>query len=80
MTYQPHQSEDVTLKCLPNGLPFDKERNPRIRYVRVSFMGTSCIVTPEEAATFAAEGSAYKLEDVTFSRQEFEALPEFTGF
>jgi hypothetical protein len=79
MTYQPHHSEDVTLKCLPDGVPFDREGNQRRRYVRITFDGLSCICEPGDVGDLAGDGD-YTLEDVHLSEQEFEALPEFGGW
>jgi hypothetical protein len=82
MTYQPSQSEDVTLKCLPNGVQFDKDGNPRERYVRIGYDGSWCVCKPSEVAdmTADAEPGKYELRDVFYSRQEIEAMPEFEGW
>jgi hypothetical protein len=80
VNYQPHQSEALWNKCLPNGVPFDKEGNPRVRYVRVSYEGTSCVMTPAEAEDMTMGHADYALSDVLLSEQEFEALPEFGGW
>jgi hypothetical protein len=83
MTYQPHQSEDVTLKCLPNGAAFDKDGNPRARYVRIAYDGSWCICKPGDVEAMvgdADESHRYITEDVYLSAQEYEALPEFEGW
>ena len=81
MTYQPHQSEDLTLKCLPDGMPFDKDGNQRKRYVRLEHDGAWCICTPGDAADMIGDdASEYTASDVMLSEPEFNALPEFGGW
>jgi hypothetical protein len=67
-------------RCIPNGLPFDKDGNPRRRYVRITFDGVSCVSEPKDAADMTQGESGYQLEDVMLSEQEYEALPEFGGW
>lgn len=83
MTYQPHQAEDLTLKCLPNGLPVDKDGNPRIRWTRISYDGQWCICKPGDVEAMIGDADDphnYKTEDVYLSQQEVDALPEFGGW
>jgi hypothetical protein len=82
--------EDLTIKCLPDGVMFDAFRNPRVRYVRVSYDGSHLILTPAEADEWKrdAEASAasvgqtdpHTYSDVYLSEVEADALPEFDGF
>jgi hypothetical protein len=66
-------------KCLPF-LPFDKDGNPRHRYVRVTYQGVSCVLEPIEAADLTLGHADYETRDVYLSEQEYEALPEFGGW
>jgi hypothetical protein len=72
--------------CRPNGLMFDAFGEPRVRYVRVSFDGAHCVMTPAEADAHMADAkanddqSSYVLTDVYLSEREAEDLPEFDGF
>jgi hypothetical protein len=59
----------------------DAYGNPRVRYVRVIHPGGSCVLAPQDAAGMTADDpAAYTLKDVYLSVQEFDNLPEFTGF
>jgi hypothetical protein len=82
MTYQPSQSEDVTLKCLPHGVLFDAFGRQRVRYVRVIHDGITCVVPPGDVAAMvdSERPDDYRTEDVYLSKEEFDALPEFDGF
>jgi hypothetical protein len=69
-------------RCMPNGIPFDREGNPRERYSKVMLDGTYCIVKLGEVASIIGDDdqNTYVVTDIFLSRQELEALPEFTGF
>ena len=72
--------------CLPDGLPFDQQGNPRKRYVRVNCDGGYCVMDPVEADQYKLEAARwepetkYEYTDVMLSEQEYEALPEFAGW
>jgi hypothetical protein len=68
--------------CLPNGVMFDAFGEPRKRYVRVIFDGTTCVVDPVNVADTIGEDDPknYVLQDTHLSEREFEDLPEFDGF
>ncbi len=68
--------------CRPGGLPFDKDGNPRIRWVRISFEGSWCVCRPadEPDMTAGMEPSEFSTEDVMLSEQEVAAMPEFEGW
>ena len=50
------------------------------RFVRVTYDGSWCILEPSDAEDMIADGGDYKTEDVYLTRDQFDALPEFTGF
>ena len=74
-----------TAICQPM-LMFDRQGNPRTRYVQISHNGAAMVMTPEEAQCFKEESeisgdeTPYILTDTYLSKQEFEDLPEFEGF
>ena len=73
-----------------NAALMDAFRNPRVRYVRVSYDGSHLILSPAEAnewkrdadASAAAIGQTdpHTYSDVYLSPEEADALPEFDGF
>jgi hypothetical protein len=71
--------------CQPM-LMFDRQGNPRTRYVRISHNGAHMVMTPKEAQCFKEESeisgdeTPYILTDTYLSAREFEDLPEFEGF
>lgn len=71
---------DIDQKCIVGGLPFDNEGNPRKRYVRITYDGIGCISEPEDVDAMTDGEAGYVLEDVYLSEQEYEALPEFSGW
>lgn len=74
---------DDTSMCMPDGLPTDKDGNPRKRYVRITYDGSSCVCKPGEAKDIIGdsfEPEKYKTEDVYLSDQEVAAMPEFDGW
>jgi hypothetical protein len=84
VTYQPHQSEDLTLKCLPHGVMFDAFGEQRVRYIRVVANGSTCICDEVNVREYkedeARNPGSYVFEDVWLSEREFDDLPEFDGF
>lgn len=72
--------------CCEPMLMFDRQGNPRARYVQVSHDGAHLVMTPEEAQCFIEESqisgdeTPYILTDTYLSKQEFEDMPEFEGF
>ena len=72
--------------CCEPMLMFDRQGNPRTRYVRISYNGAHMIMTPSEDQCFKEESeisgdeTPYILTDTYLSSQEFEDLPEFEGF
>jgi hypothetical protein len=76
------RTDDALLaqKCLPDGVPFDKDGNPRKRYVRITYDGLTCVSEPQDVDDMTEGDPDYKLEDVMLSEQEYEALPEFEGW
>ena len=62
-------------------LRVDAFGNPRVRHVRVTVDGTSCICRPDEVSDWAGDDpSQSTLTDVWLSYEEVELLPEFEGF
>lgn len=84
MTYQPHQSEDLTLKCLPHGVMFDAFGEPRKHYTRVISDGSTCVCAALQLIEWqedeARNPGTYVFQDVYLSDREFADLPEFNGF
>jgi hypothetical protein len=76
--------------CQPEGLMFDAFGNPRVRYVRVTFDGSHCILSVAELDAWKMEAEAaaasigqtdpHTYSDVYLSEVEADALPEFDGF
>ena len=54
------------------------------RFVRLVYDGSWCVMEPDDAkdmiADGIAEGEEYQAEDVFLTRDQFGALPEFSGF
>jgi hypothetical protein len=77
-----NERENPTIKCPPRGVMFDAFGRPRVRYVRVSHDGTTCVVPPGDVAAMvdSERPDDYRTEDVYLSKEEFDALPEFDGF
>lgn len=76
------QAQEPAEGFYPDGLMWDAFGNPRIRYVRVIFDGSTCVVRPQDVAenlVGLTEGQ-YELKDVFLSQEEYDLLPEFTGF
>jgi hypothetical protein len=69
-------------KCLPDGVPFDKDGNPRKRYVSITHDRRTVIVEPREVADVLEDldPDTYQIKDVFYSEEEFDELPEFDGF
>lgn len=72
--------------CCEPMLMFDRQGNPRTRYVAIGYDGANMIETPEgaarylEAARLEGDDTAYTLTDTYLSKQEFDDLPDFEGF
>ena len=49
-------------------------------YVRVTYDGSSCIMEPSEAQAVVDSDSEYTTEVVQLTEDQFQALPEFSGF
>lgn len=70
-------------KCIVDGVPFDKEGNPRKRFAKITYEGSWFICRSEESESMIGDvddRDAYIVEDVFMSQQEYEALPEFVGW
>ena len=51
------------------------------RFVRLIYDGNWCVMTPDDAAdTIADSNDEYQIEDVFLTPDQFDALPEFSGF
>lgn len=50
------------------------------RFVRVSYDGSWCVMEPKEALEMVKDSDEYKTMNVFMTRDQFNALPEFTGF
>jgi hypothetical protein len=79
----PQAEKEAGSKCQPDGLMFDAFGNPRVKFARVVFEGSTCVCRLSEAADMAPTGDdadAYEIKEVWLSEQEFAALPEFEGW
>ena len=51
------------------------------RFVRLIYDGSWCVMTPDDAAdTIKESADTYHTEDVHLTQDQFDALPEFSGF
>ena len=53
------------------------------RFVRISFDGSHCLLTPNEAKAYledCEDPNVYEVSDVFITQDQFENLAEFTGF
>lgn len=50
-------------------------------FVKISYDGSSCVVTPDEARDFAdGDDGELKYETIQMTWAEYVSLPDFTGF
>lgn len=65
---------------IPRHAPFCNEYKEE-RFVRQTYDGAWCILEPGDAEDMVANSSEeYQTEDVFLTRDQFDALPEFSGF
>ena len=51
------------------------------RFVRAVYDGSWCVMEPDDAADMIVDsGEEYQTEDVFLTRDQYDALPEFSGF
>jgi hypothetical protein len=60
-------------------------KRQKIRFVKITYDGSSVYVRPNEVDDMVDKGTNYELEgyvltDVWMSEAEYEALPEFAGW
>ena len=64
-------------------MPVIPEEEIAKKYIQITHNGERVIQTPEEAASFIdmiEEGEVYAFRAVYLTEEEFNNLPEFTGF
>jgi hypothetical protein len=65
----------------------DPKFQDKQRFVKIKFMGSSCVVPPEAVAQMVEDdfsdrepGEEYTTEDVWLTPHEYDNLPEFNGW
>lgn len=54
-------------------------KRDKIRFLKVTFDGTSCICEPREAADMM-DDPEYTVSEVWMTQAQYDALPEFQGW
>jgi hypothetical protein len=65
---------------MPEHAPMCNEHQ-KIKFVRLTYDGISCLMTPDDALDLEKDGDTkYEKSDVFITQDQFDNLPEFAGY
>lgn len=60
--------------------PLTAHQRDKLRFLKLTVDGTSCICTPSEAGDMMDSPDEYTVTEVWMTQAQYDALPEFQGW